>query len=951
MKRKPAPTIDSSLAQADLSASLARAKTLAASRDFAGAQLWFARVRRMAPEDQPAAVAYASFLLHSGQYAEARDIFALLAAKFDLPPLWVGLAAAAEALGHNDDAASAIGRALQSGLCSPAIAAMAQRLAARAGLPGFCGLAADLTLIAAPATNLVLRGENGKILRQKRFSPELAEIHVFHQGHELVGSPLSPATAWRIDGIVRRERRRIDGEVWHPGDATRAPHLTVLDRQGGIVARIAADELVETVGGDTPLTVLWRFAAELPPRTGDVRVVGPNGRDIGGSPLPARLRPRVPQKPPRKNPPGKVDVIIPVFRGFAETAACFDAVLRSVPAGTRIIAVDDGIPDAALRAHLIALDESGKIHRIASGADGFKNRGFSEAVNAGMDFAGRQRDVVLLNADTVPVGNWLTLLRDAAHNAADIGTATPLSNDATIFTYPRRLPEQPPSPFPDATTREEIAATTARVNKGKLVTVPTSHGFCMFIRADCRAAAGRFRADIFAQGYGEENDFCETARAAGFRHVAVPAAYVAHHGAVSFGVARHGLLARNLALLEQLHPGYRARIADFVARDPLAPARARIAAARFAAGRREQAVLYISHAKGGGTARVIRERMDAARALGMRAIMLRGEEGFATICAGETIIADLAAHLPQERVKLAKILGRENIARAEIHHFLGHDAAAIMALVADLAVPYDIFVHDWALLCPRITLTRSDGQYCGEPPVQHCASCLAEHGRTDGETLSPTGLHKRSANILAGAARIVVPHEDGAQRLARHFPSLTTPPIVRHWQDDVTLFTPRQRNRLAGKPIRVAVIGAIGQEKGYWRLLDAARDAAARGLNLEFVLAGYTPRDQELLATGRVFITSVFKADEVRAVIASIDADLAWLPSVWPETWCYALSDAWQAGLETIVFDIGAQAARVRQNGHGHVLPLSLPAPQINETLIRIAEIAIRRENSRRPNG
>ena len=44
---------------------------------------------------------------------------------------------------------------------------------------------------------------------------------------------------------------------------------------------------------------------------------------------------------------------------------------------------------------------------------------------------------------------------------------------------------------------------------------------------------------------------------------------------------------------------------------------------------------------------------------------------------------------------------------------------------------------------------------------------------------------------------------------------------------------------------------------------------------------------------------------------------MALIPSTWPETWCFALTDAWEAGLPALVFDIGTQAQRVRETGRG----------------------------------
>jgi glycosyltransferase involved in cell wall biosynthesis len=134
----------------------------------------------------------------------------------------------------------------------------------------------------------------------------------------------------------------------------------------------------------------------------------------------------------------------------------------------------------------------------------------------------------------------------------------------------------------------------------------------------------------------------------------------------------------------------------------------------------------------------------------------------------------------------------------------------------------------------------------------------------------------------------------------------------------------------------VAVVGAIGLEKGFEVLLACARDAAERDLALEFVVVGYTVDDTALLATGRAFVTGEFARAEAATLIAAQGAQLAFLPSVWPETWCYALSDAWAAGLSAAVFAIGTPADRVRAQGRGWVLPLGLPADRVNEVLLSL---------------
>jgi glycosyltransferase involved in cell wall biosynthesis len=134
------------------------------------------------------------------------------------------------------------------------------------------------------------------------------------------------------------------------------------------------------------------------------------------------------------------------------------------------------------------------------------------------------------------------------------------------------------------------------------------------------------------------------------------------------------------------------------------------------------------------------------------------------------------------------------------------------------------------------------------------------------------------------------------------------------------------------------VIGGIGIEKGYETLLACARDAAVRRLPLFFCVVGHTLDDEALLATGCVSITGEYGEAEAISLIRAQQGQVAWLPSLWPETWSYTVTLAWRAGLDVVAYDIGVPADRIRATGRGWLLPLAAAskADVLNDTLISL---------------
>jgi hypothetical protein len=113
----------------------------------------------------------------------------------------------------------------------------------------------------------------------------------------------------------------------------------------------------------------------------------------------------------------------------------------------------------------------------------------------------------------------------------------------------------------------------ASANEGQAIEIPTSVGFCMYLRREALHEVGLFDEEAFGRGYGEENDWCLRATAKGWKHLLCADLFVSHAGGASFGDEASQHQARALSVISQRYPDYERDIAAFVEADPIEIAR------------------------------------------------------------------------------------------------------------------------------------------------------------------------------------------------------------------------------------------------------------------------------------------------------------------------------------------------------------------------------------------
>lgn len=618
----------------------------------------------------------------------------------------------------------------------------------------------------------------------------------------------------------------------------------------------------------------------------------------------------------------EIDIILPVYRGLAETQRCVESVL-AFPQQTahEIVVINDCSPEPELVTYLRKLADAGAITLLENPV----NAGFVATVNRGMVLH-PERDVVLLNSDTEVHGDWLDRLRSYAECEAQVGTVTPFSNNATICSYPRFIQDNPlPADWPLAA----LDALCALVNARQSVEIPTAVGFCMYITRRCLDQVGYFDAVAFGRGYGEENDFSMRALELGFRHLLAADTFVQHWGGVSFGLEKTALGQAGQTMLGKRHGHYDTLVGDHLLRDPARRWRRQLDLARLIRSPRGR-LLWIADqgdweleahlrqlaALLEGQCEVLRLQIDGPSA--MLAWLRRGEEFSAWF------------PWPSAYAELLGLLRPLQIARIHYHRLSGLDEL-LLRLPKDLAVPYDFSLHDYYPICPQANLARADGRYCGEPEPVGCTACLAERPAPWG--LDILAWRSRFQQLLAQAERVIAPSQEVLARIQAYIPRadyhyLPHPNPLDH--------PPKAPLYTRSSECKVLVLGELTSATGL-RMVEACAIAAqAQHLPLFFRVLGPAPVADNRVAVSALSLAGPCALEELAGLIARERPDAFIFPAQAPLAACQALDVAQRTGLPIVATRLGVFVERLADYTTARLIDWDAPPAVWNAALLEL---------------
>ena len=631
-------------------------------------------------------------------------------------------------------------------------------------------------------------------------------------------------------------------------------------------------------------------------------------------------------------------VIMPIYNAAEAVQRAIQALRRFTPDSVRLVFVDDASPDPRIARLLEPLDDAEHITVLTNP----ENLGFTRTVNRGLAHVREANggDVIILNSDTIVTPRWSQRLRSVAHEDPAYATVTPLSNAAGAFSFSSPLP----------TGSDEAARLSAAVAEGARYlrpTGPTGNGFCLFIKAEALDEVRELDGDAFPRGYGEENDFSMKLGAAGFTHVVADEIAIFHEESASFGdAAKTELIEQGLAVLDERYPEYRSTAQAFVDSTAFVTAKANATAAIAAAADQPHPrtrVLSVLHDGGGGTEYHVSDLVNG----------LRDEyEPWVLIPAGNDLVlwtADDPAqrveiarwslsspwdlrrfHNPEVAAVMAELLTRYNIDLVHIQHLIGHSLDMPRTARA-LGIPTALTLHDFYMACPSVNLLDENRVFCGGTCTAGDGPCQTPVWLDDDFDLKHRFVHMwrdETRKILEEVDVLITPSEDTKD----HFVKIFGPEVggrihaIEHGRD---FDRPRAFARVGDKneAITILLVGAINQSKGAALAAEVARIGSERNVSVQ-LLGNVEPGYED-----NVLSHGPYVRDDLPLILAQLRPTFVGVFSIWAETHCYVVSEAWAAGVPVLVGPLGAPAERVRNHGGGVIVPSLEPSEIIDAAL------------------
>lgn len=622
-----------------------------------------------------------------------------------------------------------------------------------------------------------------------------------------------------------------------------------------------------------------------------------------------------------------VDIVVPVFNGL-NLLKSLVVNLSNTKIAHKVYFVDDCSTDDAVPAFLNELCESDPRYQLVSAKE---NGGFVKSVNLGLSFT--TGDVVLLNTDVQLPPLWLERLIAPLLLDDKVASATPFTNSGTICSFPRFLENNELVFGLDVAEIDSIFSHFNPIYNE----VPTGVGFCMACSRNALNAVGFLDADTYGRGFGEENDWCQSAIKAGFKNVMVENLFVFHnHGATFQTDEKMALIEDHLKKLNQRFPNYNGDVARYCEANPLKELRSFAYAQAFLKSISGFKTVYLTHDLGGGASTYLKRRIAADLAASQCAVTIEYsvfESIFhVAIQSSDKQIQFVSSTLADALDVVCSSTDKIVVNELASYPHLGRALEDIAERVESHHCALEVLIHDYLMICPSINLVNVNKRYCGLPGIYcDCSKCYRNQKFYDVYEDSIVAYRATWHRLLLDAEEVVVFSESSSRLLEKTFGDIGN--IVLRPHKVPSLLSNITVKKAPDDPIVIGLIGRLTEHKGSRIIKELLNEIESRDLDVSIALIGKTDDDFDI-KSDHFFEFGEYRLEDLPKLAAESGADVFFFPSVWPETFSYVCSEIIDMGYPLATFDLGAQQEKASGYEKGLVLSLELSPSDLCDALV-----------------
>ncbi len=605
----------------------------------------------------------------------------------------------------------------------------------------------------------------------------------------------------------------------------------------------------------------------------------------------------------------KVVVFIPIYNAFEESLRCLKSVLLHSPKDQEIVIVDDASTEGKFKTFM---DERNiKDTRITLKRN-VKNLGFVETCNFGMNLF-QDKDIVLLNSDTIVTAGWLEKMKAAAYSNSKVGTVTTLTNNGNQASFPKFSLKMEDNEIFGKIDIDYLAQVVEKVSTKEYPILPTCIAHCVYIKREVIEKIGVFDAETFGRGYGEENDFSLRAEEAGFTNILDDATFIYHKGESSFKENQKKLHKENIEIIKKRYPHYLDRVSKFYRRGILRPVRLRILDELVRLENKDKRrVLHVLHngpfeSHGdalGGVEYHVQNLINEVKDLSHWSLVVK-KDVYLLTC--HMKIEDRTYIFDRSKTNLEDLISRDKFETLHIHHTRHFNIKELGNAISKHA-NYFLSIHDYVVACPKFFLLKPNLEICsGKECVSACNFNreFIQDYRAIGE------------KIITQANKVFVFSQKSSEYLKMLFPmSSFNQHLISHPSKIHKLSSVNEISQNPKKPFKILFLGDFASHKGLGEMKALTKISKLASDPLEWHLLGKIHGEK----ISNLILHGSYNYKDLSEKIEAIDPHILLVLSKAPETYGLTLDEALACGVPAIVPPYGAHAERVENGKVGWVL-------------------------------